>query len=311
MKHLQQQQDAQLGLHQPPTSYQVRLIQHSERYADLRYHVLNASAPQHRLPALEAAGVAPDSDTGQLTKMHPCAVLSARQIQQDGFPSEISLEPCDCLELYHAMCITHQAANQVSLSQHQASVPVKAVSASTEKTPDSAETAPAEVHDFDMAGDSDSQLPHDHGPTAVNSMDMQQWAAACNTALDSLSPDKYFSGQQQISRTAVRVWETKLKAALVSWASMHGPAGLLATKRVLSQLRPTVKALANSPLTRANSPSEFHQMLRMLDERGMLPMLTFSFERRKCENLAGKLQGAQDCVKMAVIVASFLLSSDG
>lgn len=38
-------------------------------------------------------------------------------------------------------------------------------------------------------------------------------------------------------------------------------------------------------------PDEFHTVLRGLEGRGMLPALAFSFDRRKCEYLAGQHVG--------------------
>ena len=94
VKRLQQQQDQQSGTEGPAASYQVNLIQHKNRYADLRYHRYNQST---------ASGQEDPTIDQVLRRLHPCAVLDAPQLQRNGFPPQISLEPSDCLELYQAM----------------------------------------------------------------------------------------------------------------------------------------------------------------------------------------------------------------
>ena len=86
----------------------------------------------------------------------------------------------------------------------------------------------------------------------------------------------------------MRVWEKALKRELVLWATDHGAAGLQATAQVLMQLRDSCEWDPSRTYTsQSNNPMQFYKMLRALDQQGMLPMLTFSFERRKCEVLAG------------------------
>ena len=129
-------------------------------------------------------------------------------------------------------------------------------------------------------------------PAAATASDdeLHEWSAACQASLQRLSPDVYFPGGQSISRTAVRVWEASLKGELVSWASQHGGAGLQATHHVLAQLKAASDwDSGKTPEGRLNHPQDFYTMLRCLDEQNMLPMLTFSFDRRKCEALAGRL----------------------
>lgn len=99
VKSLQQQQDQQSGTEGPVASYQVNLIQHKNRYADLRYHRYNQST---------ARGQAEPTVDEILRRLHPCAVLEAHQLQRGGFPPQISLEPSDCLELYQAMAAVVQ-----------------------------------------------------------------------------------------------------------------------------------------------------------------------------------------------------------
>ena len=62
-----------------------RLIQYKHRYSDLSRFVYTPSA--------------------NLTRVHPCSVLSAAVMQRNGFPSEIMLEPCDLVQLYDAMAV--------------------------------------------------------------------------------------------------------------------------------------------------------------------------------------------------------------
>ncbi len=116
----------------------------------------------------------------------------------------------------------------------------------------------------------------------------QAWLAACDKSLQDLSPDVQFAGGKQISRGAVRVWEAQLKAELVSWASQHGAAGLHALDQVLQQVKDASGwQSASTHGSTSGNASDFYSMLRSLDQQGMLPMLTFSFDRRKCESLAG------------------------
>ncbi len=118
--------------------------------------------------------------------------------------------------------------------------------------------------------------------------DLRCWSAACQASLQRLSPDEYFPEGKQMSRSAVRVWEACLKSELVKWASQYGAAGLLATKHVLAQLQAASDWGCSKTLSgRPNHPLEFYRMLRSLDQQEMLPMLTFSFDRTKCEMLAG------------------------
>lgn len=125
---------------------------------------------------------------------------------------------------------------------------------------------------------------------AASDNELHEWSAACQASLQRLSPDVYFPGGQSISRTAVRVWEASLKAELVSWSSQHGGAGLQATGHVLAQLKAASDwDSGKTPECRLNHPQDFYTMLSCLDEQNMLPMLTFSFDRRKCEALAGRL----------------------
>lgn len=116
----------------------------------------------------------------------------------------------------------------------------------------------------------------------------QAWLAAGDKSLQDLSPDVQFPGGKQISRSDVRVWEAQLKAELVSWASQHGAAGLHALDQVLQQLKDVSGwQSASADSSRSGNASDFYSMLKSLDQQGMLPMLTFSFDRRKCESLAG------------------------
>ena len=124
--------------------------------------------------------------------------------------------------------------------------------------------------------------------TAKLESERQAWLAACDKSRQGLSPDIQFPGGKQISRSAVRVWEAQLKAELVSWASQHGAAGLHALDEVLQQLKDASGwQSASTDSSRSGNASDFYSMLRSLDQQGMLPMLTISFDRRKCESLAG------------------------
>jgi len=201
-------------------------------------------------------------------------------VQHSGFPSEVSLEPCDCLELFSSMRQVHQAAAQ--LSDHSLGACSTAKGASVMNSLQSTAVA--------VPGgmlSSHSQTPTKTARPKSDS-EHQAWLAACDKSLQGLSPDVQFPGGKQISRSAVRVWEAQLKAELVSWASQHGTAGLDALDQVLQQLKDVSGwQSASTDISRSGNASDFYSMLRSLDQQGMLPMLTFSFDRRKCESLAG------------------------
>lgn len=102
VKSLQQQQDMCAGLERPAASYNVKLIQYTERYADLRYH-------RYDQPCHLVQGKAAHSFDSMLQRLHPCAVLEAKDIKDGGFPSQLNLEACDCLELFNGMRAVVQA----------------------------------------------------------------------------------------------------------------------------------------------------------------------------------------------------------
>ena len=110
VKSLQQKQDQgkpqKSGTVQPTVSYRVRLIQHSERYADLRYH------RYHNTACVQLED--PTRFDQMLHKMHPFAVLDVHQIEESGFPADLALEPSDCLELFNNM---HSALQQLQQQQ--------------------------------------------------------------------------------------------------------------------------------------------------------------------------------------------------
>lgn len=118
VKTLQQQQDLQAGIVRPAASYTVRLIQHSERFADLRCYRYDPSSqqskdwedqagremkPQDQNGRNQRGPEQPEAFDQALHRMHPCAVLEAERLQTDSFPPELSLEPSDCLKLYDSM----------------------------------------------------------------------------------------------------------------------------------------------------------------------------------------------------------------
>ncbi len=77
------------------------------------------------------------------------------------------------------------------------------------------------------------------------------------------------------------------------WASKHAAVGLDATAKVLRQLKELSQwkpvGAAQAAFTKIKS-NDFYHMLKGLDNDGMLPILTFSFDCRNCERLAGKYQ---------------------
>jgi ATP-dependent RNA helicase DDX60 len=87
-------------------SYEVALIAHHNRYADLEKSVFlpvirdsSAGAPA----PMESAWKMDPSLQGKLFRLHPCVSLSGRRIRDFGFPSDVSFEPRDSLELFDAM----------------------------------------------------------------------------------------------------------------------------------------------------------------------------------------------------------------
>ena len=309
VKDLQQQQDSKLGLHRPPAAYQVRLIQHSERYADLRYHTFAPSPTQQNDASLRSAEMPLNSDASShdFIKMHPCAVLTTKQIQESGFPSEISLEPCDCLQLYSIMhstvgtveqSIKQRASAELPASHlatdEQAAATKSLVSASAGVSLSPGTNADAGADEQDIASAlAGAYLNPGTTPDAASDQGdadhvIQQWVLSSKALLQMLSPDKYFSSPQQIFRAKVREWEAQLKHALVTWATEHGSAGCTAVQHVITQLRDRSQDSSNIHSGSGNSPQDFYRMLRSLDNREMLPLLTFCFERTKCERLAGK-----------------------
>ena len=138
----------------------------------------------------------------------------------------------------------------------------------------------------------------------------ERWLAIADYAIQCLSPDAYFNsptwdsdttgpfkkGQALIrgfveEQRTVRSWELSLKAVLVTWASRHATDGLDATANVLRQLKELSQwkpvGAAQAAFDKIKS-EDFYHMLKGLDKDGMLPILTFSFDRRKCERLASK-----------------------
>lgn len=293
VKSLQQQQDKQAGVERPAASYNVNLIQYTERYADLRYHRydqpddLTLSEPAHSFEQM-------------LQRLHPCAVLVANDIKQGGFPSQLNLEARDCLELFDSM----RAVLQEYLAAYEANTAVADGPQNVRDRSDLQElledligeraakpaAEPASEPAVDGAADSASNSVAD--PARVT----QRWISIAGYAIDCLSPQSYFDKGKSIIRSfvvgrrTVRSWEESLKAVLACWASQHKAVGLEATSKVLeklkqaSQWRPMRAASAGRVIT----SKEFYTMLRGLDQSNMLPVLTFSFDRRNCERLASK-----------------------
>lgn len=124
----------------------------------------------------------------------------------------------------------------------------------------------------------------------------ERWISIADYAIECLSPQSYFDRGKSIirgfmvERRTVRSWEDSLKAVLVCWASQHKAVGLEATSRVLEKLKQTSqwRPMRAASAGRVISSREFHTMLRGLDQSSMLPILTFSFDRRNCERLASK-----------------------
>ena len=311
VKGLQREQDSQLSIAGPPDRYQVKLIQHAERYADLRYHTFKPCSAQQD-DQLRAPGLQQTSD--MFTKIHPCAVLTAEQLQDSGFPSEISLEPCDCLELFNAMHSVSQAAASSQSAPSQA-VSSQAASSNMDAERVSLLHPVAESSNTPVAQSAVSRGPASEqimlrepmllgiaaSSTAGNasSLRLLHWATAAQSFMQDNAPDAYFPDGKAILRSAVRAWEKVLKQELVLWARDHGTAGLQAVGQVLGRLKASSGWDPSRVYTNESSnPLQFYSMLRALDKQEMLPMLTFSFDRRKCESLAGNEQHVSCLIAM-------------
>ena len=93
------QQDRSIDIQKPDSTYDVRFVRHSGRYAALRHYTYTSS--------ISYADTSDRLNSGQpatgLLRLHPCAVLDVKQLACDGAPSELTLEPADCLDLHHCM----------------------------------------------------------------------------------------------------------------------------------------------------------------------------------------------------------------
>ena len=124
---------------------------------------------------------------------------------------------------------------------------------------------------------------------------------AAHHAVLRLAPDAYFTDGKPTMREQVRDWEKLLKAVLVSWASKLGSPGLEAARQVLQQLKAVSAWALNAQDDSVDGrmrEMDFLHMLRGLDGKGMLPMLTFSFDRRTCERMAGQPMSHCTCLCM-------------
>lgn len=220
VKQLQREQEAA-----PRNSplHDVTLIEHHERYADLRHYVFHpkagpAASPtsepdwppidtvhpalpgaQARAPgtarpteaavAAAAAAAADWSGAGQLQRMHPAAGVISGQLPASGI-HQLSFEPLDCLQLYDAMC--QEAA---------------AAAGPIADTPDGAPALPA--------------------------------------ALERLAPEVYFAraAARRLPRATVREYEAELKTELVAWTDEGAGKGVGGmAEKVLERLATTFEA---------------------------------------------------------------------
>lgn len=99
-------------------SYEVALIAHQNRYADLEKSVflpvLKESNSDENI-VLESAWKLSAEQQGKFLRLHPAISLSARRIRDFGFPSDVSFEPRDSLDLYDAMMCEADDAQKESL----------------------------------------------------------------------------------------------------------------------------------------------------------------------------------------------------
>lgn len=103
---MQMQQDISIGKGKDPRSYDVRFVQHSGRYADLRCYTYASTSSYEDSQQQAGRG---------LRRLHPFAVLDAKLLDNPGVPSELTLEPADSLDLYDAMsAVLHADSAAVS-----------------------------------------------------------------------------------------------------------------------------------------------------------------------------------------------------
>ena len=205
VKALQQEQDTQLGIAAHLSTYQVKLIQHAERYADLRYYTFKPSLVRQQededsLEAATAPAPASSTPTDVFSKIHPCAVLTPEQLQDSGFPSEISLEPCDCLQLFKAMHgVCHAAASTSNNASDQG-----------DKLPPALGPSKSVAMTVQEEAGHMAQLTSDPAPPAAAavsnsaptdfSINHKSWHTATQAALLRLSPAVYFPGGKPAQR---------------------------------------------------------------------------------------------------------------
>ena len=99
VKALQMQQDRSIDIQKPDSIYDVRFVRHSGRYADLRHYTYTSSISYADTSTRLGSG---QPATG-LLRLHPYAVLDVNQLACDGAPTELTLEPADCLDLHQCM----------------------------------------------------------------------------------------------------------------------------------------------------------------------------------------------------------------
>lgn len=113
-KQLQYEQDKRAGCAAKPHKYEVSLVVHKERHADLRSHVFipdqknmidlsDGVLVNRRGIADEHLEEARKHANSHVEELHPASALSSYVLRTHGFPSELSFEPRDTLTLFDKM----------------------------------------------------------------------------------------------------------------------------------------------------------------------------------------------------------------
>jgi len=113
-KQLQYEQDKRNGCASKPHKYDVSLIVHKERHADLRSHIFipdqknaidlsDGVLVNRRGISEEHLENARKHANTHVEELHPASALTSHVLRNHGFPSELSFEPRDSLTLFDKM----------------------------------------------------------------------------------------------------------------------------------------------------------------------------------------------------------------
>ncbi|XP_027035542.1 probable ATP-dependent RNA helicase DDX60 [Pocillopora damicornis] len=86
-------------------SYRIRLVTFHERYSDLEKNVYLPSPSNGGFSeeSMEYEGVYDVKATREFVRLHPCAQLGAKQLQENSFPRDMDFTPQESLQLFDVM----------------------------------------------------------------------------------------------------------------------------------------------------------------------------------------------------------------